>query len=309
MKHRISLSVLSLCLLGLTGCELYMDGDQFESHYAVESYLIATDTLPEVRITRTIPLEEDFNRKKMAVEDANVEIRLLKADNSIAERYRYKHLKLGSYQPVDRELVKSQKKYELIVTFEDGDTVQATTTVPKAFEVTKEIPKQYVYREETPISFSTTPSQYPGRQTYYLFTAQSLDNSEDNLTPLYQQLVEEHNMWINSYFINSSEVHNEKKFNTDEQNDIVLTIPWSLIAFYGPNKLSAYAIDDNLYDYVRSNDDFTEGTTLSNGEIQNTRYGNITGGIGIFGSMAKVGHTVEIHKANKKTIRDPGKPL
>jgi hypothetical protein len=51
-----------------------------------------------------------------------------------------------------------------------------------------------------------------------------------------------------------------------------------------------------MYDFLRSQDVQTGGSTLSPGEIQNIRY-NINGGIGIFGSMAADTNRVFIERS------------
>jgi len=293
MKNYILFLKISLSILLLAGCELYLQ-DEYQPHYVVESYLVANDYLPQVRLTKTVPIHEDFNKNKMAVQDANVQIHLLNPDNSIAELYQFKHKNDGRYLPADTAVIKPGSWYKLYITTKSGDIIEAKTLIPGEFNiVNKDQTNVYSYRGNKQIEFTLTPSKYPNRQSYYFFTAKGQDTSKENLTPFYKELVQEKNVWINTYFLNSSDISNESKYNVDEQGNILLKIPWSIIAFYGQNTIAINAIDDNLYNYIRSQDGFTKGTTWANGKVQNTRY-NIKGGIGIFGSMASTMQQITI---------------
>ncbi len=295
MIRRLILVSMYISLVLFCSCELYVQ-DEYKSYYAIESYLIANDSLSQVRVTKTIPINENPGTDKLAIQDAEVQIRLLNPDSSVSKRYQYKHDGHGRYVAVDGGIVQPNHLYQLYITLNNGDIVKTKTLVPGQFNIVGEPPNNYVYRGKSQIGFTTTPSKYPNRQTYYLFTANALDSSRKNLTPFYKKLVQEQNGWINNYYINSSDINNETTFNVDEQGNIKIKIPWSLIAFYGQNDITINAIDDNLYNYVRSQDGFTEGTTWANGKVQNTRY-NISGGIGIFGSMARVTRRIDIERA------------
>jgi hypothetical protein len=69
------------------------------------------------------------------------------------------------------------------------------------------------------------------------------------------------------------------------------------VAFYEDNLIVANTIDDNVYDFIRSQETQLGGSTLSPGEIQNVIY-NIEGGIGVFGALAS--DTVQVY------IKRPG---
>lgn len=297
MKYMRHITPLILLFLIISGCELYLD-DGYEERYSVQSYLIANEHLPEVRLTKTLPIEENFDQQTVAVTDARVEIRLLNPDSSIARRFHYLHSRLGLYLPEDslHTFVKAAKPYQLYVTLPDGKELKATTFVPGDFKALKKPKDRYRYQHRDKVAFLCSPSSYPNRQAYYLFTAQAGHPKEEDLTPYYRDLVKNKGAWINSYFINNSEISSQGKYQSDAEGNLQLEIPWSVFAFYGPNKIIVNAIDDNIYDYLRFHDELTDGTTLNNGEVQSVRY-NIEGGIGIFGSMARVSTKVELLKA------------
>lgn len=276
----------------LYGCNLN-DEEQFEEEYAVESYLIADENLPRVMVTKTLPIGEKFNKNRIAIPSATVEISLLKADGSIDEKYAFFHTESGQYLPETHVLVKPKRWYQLTVTLTNGSRVEAKTFVPDTFKIVNEIEDTYVYQGNSKISVSATPSSYYNRSSYYMFTAVAGKTFEKNLTPYYKDLVRDKGSWINSYYINSSEITNENTYKSDSNGNLFMEIPWSLFAFYGPNDISINAIDDNIYDYMRSSDGITDGTTLGSTGVQNVRY-NVTGGIGIFGSLARATKRVEI---------------
>ena len=296
MKYLITF--LALILLIISGCELYLE-DGYEEYYSVQSYLIANEQLPEIRLTKTLPIEADFDQNSIAVTDADVEIRLLDADRSIAKRFQYNHLKTGRYLPADSAdtFVKPGKPYQLFVNLPNGSVLEAITYVPGDFSVLNKPNDRYPYQGAQKIEMLCSPSSFPGRQSYYLFTARAHNTDKEKLTPFYQDLVQNKGAWINSYYINNSEITNQDKYQKDSDGNILLEVPWSVFAFYGQNEIIVNAIDDNIYDYLRFHDDLTDGTTLANGETQNIRY-NINGGIGIFGSMARVSRPVEILKTD-----------
>lgn len=268
----------------LSGCELYQQ-DEYQQYYVVESYLVANQDLPEIWVTKTIPFEETLIQDSVGISNATVIIRLLNSDLSIAEQYKYEHANSGNYKPAESTTVKPNRWYQLHITLSNGDLVEAKTLVPGTFRTVNELQENYLYQSNPEIELVITPSKYPGRQSFYVITTHAQDRSPNNLTPFYQDLVTDKDSWINTYYINSSDIINEKNFATDTAGNIILPISWSAFAFYGQNDIVIHAIDDNLYDFWRFNSMLTHEMVSAPGEIQNIRY-HINGGIGIFGSMA-----------------------
>ena len=289
------LTLIFFCLFTLTGCELY-EQDEYQEFYVVESYLVAGAPLPRVLLSTTSPIEEQYTFQGNAVRDAEVEIRMLNADSTVRERYRYRRSDPGIFNPVRATRIRDEQLYQLLVYLPNGDSIEAKTYVPGNFETLNqdELPDQYTYQGSRQIKVTTTPSSYiTGRQTYYIFTINALDPDSTKLTPFYRDIVEEQDTDIENFYINSSGIINEKNYDRNTDGSITLTVPWIAIAFYDTNEVIANAIDDNMYNFLRSQDVQTGGPTLSPGEIQNIRY-NINGGIGIFGSLASDTNRVEI---------------
>ncbi len=279
------LSIYVCLLLLLSGCELY-EQDEYQEYYVVESYLIANDELPNVRLSTTSEITKEYSFKKNAVSDADVEIRLLNADSTVAETFPYSETNNGIYVSRVSATVQSKHLYQLHVVTPSGDTVTSTTYVPGDFSTVNDLQNRYTYQSEEQIEVTTTPSSYiTGRQAFYIFSVNVVNPDSDNLTPFYRDLVINQENDIGNYFKNSSGIINEGNYEQNENGNITLTVPWLAIAFYELNDVIASAIDNNMYDFLRSQDVQTGGTSLSPGEIQNIRY-NVKGGIGVFGSMA-----------------------
>lgn len=291
MKRTITLFVA--ILITCVSCELYKQ-DDYQEYYVVESYLVANNELPMVRLSTTSPIDAEYNFKDNALSGATVEIRRLNPDSSIAETYPYQSEQEGLYFPSTSEIVQDEQLYQLHVKTENGDVITATTYVPGNFESINELQDQYTYQSEEQIEIVTTPSSYiTDRQTYYIFTVNAVNPDSSNLTPFYRDLVIDQDNEIDNYAINSSGIINEENYEQNPDGNITLRVPWLAIAFYDSNDVVANAIDNNMYDFLRSQDVQTGGSTLSPGEIQNIRY-NVNGGIGIFGSLASDTNRVTI---------------
>lgn len=292
MKH-FALFLATIILFA--GCDLYTQ-DEYQEYYVVESYLVAGAPLPRVLLSTTSPVDKKYSFKENAISDAEVEIRRLNPDSTIAEQFSYQAAEPGIFIPSGFARVRGQQLYQLHISLANGDSIEAKTYVPGNFRTVnkEELPEEYTYQSSRQIEITTTPSEYiTERQTYYIFTVNAAEPDSSKLTPFYRDLVEEQDTDIENFFINSSGIINEKNYNRNVDNTITLTVPWLAIAFYGSNDVIANAIDDNMYDFLRSQDVQTGGTTLSPGEIQNIRY-HVNGGIGIFGSLSSDTNRVDI---------------
>lgn len=295
-----SISLLLAIFVTCVSCELY-EQDEYEEHYVVESYLVSGDELPQVRLSKTTSIDETYNFDDAAVRDASVEIRLLDDDSTVTETYTYHEWTVnqpGFYKPVPEARIQPERLYQLHITHE-GNEITSTTFVPGDFETVNELNNRYVYQSDEQVEIETTPSAYiTDRQSYYIFTVNAVNPGRGDLTPFYLDLIKNQDAEPEDFYINSSGIINEKNYNQNENGTITLKVPWLAIAYFGDNDIIANAIDDNMYDFLRSQDVQTGGTTLSPGEIQNVQY-NVNGGIGIFGSMSSDTNRVNIAKPDQ----------
>lgn len=289
-------------LLTVTGCDLYPQ-DEYREFYVVESYLVANRMLPEVRLSRTISLEEEYSLQEASIGNAIIEMYLLGEDGLTERTYTYfndPNNANGLYRTDSQDRVLPGRSYRLLVTFpNNSDTVRATTLVPGDFQTVGTVVDSVVYQSPEQITVSTTKSEFPGRQTFFVFSVIAAEPVEENLTPFYRDQVFEQDEDIEDFEINSSGIINEGNYDINDDGTLTLRVPWLAVAFYGDNDIVANTIDDNLYDFIRSQEVQTGSgpSILPPGEIQNIIY-NVEGGIGIFGSLASDTNRVFIKREN-----------
>lgn len=270
---------------GLAGCDTYTQ-DDFEAEYVVEAYLVAGSPLPEIRLSTTAPVTSRYRFEDHGVTDAEVEVHLLGSDGEVADTYRYTLEQPGVFVPVDSGLVRPERSYALDVRIlGDGVTLRSVTRVPGLFEILSVNTDTLGYQEAEQLEARVTRSAYPGRQSIYAFTTIALDTTNYGLTPAYASLVESTDgITADDLTRNYSGLSNESSasYETDAEGNLLLRLPWAAIAFYGPNEITAAAVDDNLYDFLRSLDAFS----MIPGQMENL-IDHIEGGRGVFGSMAE----------------------
>ncbi len=292
-RNQILIFLSILLLVALNSCNPYQQ-DSYQKHYVVEAYLAANRDLPPVEVSKTLPAGEAYSFKKAALDDASVSIQRLDSNGVAAKTYTYYRKYPGTYTPKNPEPVLPEHRYRLMVAFPNGDSVTARTLVPGAFHPVGPVPDSSVYKARQ-IAVTITPSYYPGRQSYYIFTVNAVNPKESRLTPFYTNLVSNEDTTISDFYINSSGIINQKNYDQNPDGTLTIKLPWLAVAFYGKNKIVANAIDDNLYDFARTQSAQTGGSSLPPGQIQNIRY-HVKGGIGIFGSMASDTISVFIKK-------------
>ncbi len=273
-------------LLIVSGCNMYPQ-DSYVQQYVVDSYLVADAPLPVVKLSHTLPATDKYTFSKVAVSGANVVIKLLPYQNQPGDTYSYEMTNYGVYTPVDNVTVLPRREYELEVTFPgQSNTITATTIVPDTFRTTSTVPDSIVYQSPNQLEIRTTQSYYPGRQNIFIFTVIANNPVENGLTPFYLDQVQSNkNVYVSDYAINQSGIVNQSNYTTNSDGTLTLQIPWLGFAFFGGNELVLNVIDNNIYDYVRSQSVQTGGSTLPPGQIQNI-INHVKGGIGVFGSMA-----------------------
>ncbi|MGM0588501.1 MAG: DUF4249 family protein [Bacteroidota bacterium] len=280
MKRIFYLGILIL----ISSCDLYQQ-DDYQERYVVESYLTAQQPLPEVRLSTTAPVDEAYQFENETVDNAQVQVSYTGNLTDPAETVAYQLQEPGIYEPTSNHSVKPLGRYKLEITFPNSsDRIEAYTVVPDTFRSVSTNRDTVVYQSTDQIVINTTPSFYPNRQSIFVFNIISLDPVEDNLTPFYADAVDG-DATVDEFESNSSGIINEENYDRNPDGTLSLRIPWLGVAFYEDNLLVANAIDDNLYDFIRSQSVQLGGSTQSPGEIQNVIY-NIEGGIGVFGSIA-----------------------
>lgn len=284
--RNLSLTI-GLVIITLFGCETYSQSD-YEEFYVVESYMVANRNLQQVRLSTTVPAFEFYDFDDSAIRNAIVQVRLLNQNSSsIDSVFNFTMTDPGIYQPVSTHRVLPTRSYELFITIPNGnilDEISATAIVPDTFSVIDGILDTLVYQSSEQLSVTFSESSYPGRQNVFVFTTISENPIIDNLTPIYLDFYEDDEDLL-EFSVTSSGLLNEGNFTQFPDGSVTINYPWLAVAFYEENRIVATTVDDNIYDYIRSNAVQLGGSTLSPGEIQNVLT-NVKGGIGLFGAMA-----------------------
>ncbi|MEX0610079.1 MAG: DUF4249 family protein [Balneolaceae bacterium] len=290
MKY--ALIIFQILLLSLQSCEDYAQ-DSYEEQFIVEAYLVAGRPLPNVSLFKTVIADEKFNygQDSYGVNNAEVEIRLLSTGpfSEIETVYSFGFESKGRYSTSNVHEVLPLRTYELRIQFPDTeDSIMAHTTVPDTFSIHPDLPDSIVYQSPERLQITLGVSKYPDRQSIFILNALGLNPKESMLTPFYQEVFESKGKDprdLGLFANNSTGIINEGSFVKNEDGSVRIEYPWSGFSYFEDNLLVANAIDDNLYDFVRSQTVQLGGSSLSPGEIQNVIY-NIEGGIGVFGALA-----------------------
>lgn len=283
MKNYLLLLISGILII--TACNDYPQGD-YEEFYVVESYLVAGRALQQVRLSTTAPAFEFYSFENTAVQGATVVIRLLEENGTgIDSTFTFGMSQPGIYVPNSLHRVLPSRTYRLEILTQENEEISATTIVPGAFTVVGGILDTLVYQSTEQLEVTLSESSYPGRQNVYIFNTLAVNPDPDNLTPLYADFYDDDEDLLEEFSNTASGLLNEGNFDVNPDGSITVRYPWIAVAFYGDNDIVASTVDDNIFDYVRSEDVQLGGSTLSPGEIQNV-ITHVEGGIGLFGAMA-----------------------
>ncbi len=305
----IFLLVLPFVLLlvaSFMGCDT-TDSSRHSDEVVVEAYLIAEQQIPQIRLTFTADIKSRYIPSLQAIRNANVVVRLMKADGSSESEFSYAHVadEPGVYRSEQAHRILPQRTYSFKATIPGRDPVTAQTIVPGTFEIKGLNAETITYQAESQFEVNITPSFYPGRQNILVFSLESLAPDVRDLTPFYLDIIygirgnEEYNpdsldaSKLDPFLTNASPPINEGNYDINPDGTMTVRLPWFFVAFYGQNRVFTSAIDDGLYDFMRFQHVQAGGSTLSPGEIPNI-LDHIDGGRGVFGSMARVSADVLI---------------
>jgi hypothetical protein len=288
------ITVLVMLSATITACDPYQQDDYVEQ-VVVQSWLVADEPLPVVRVSRTIPINEFYSFQKAALSNALVDVRLLNASGQVERTFTYYNSEPGIYLPIESNaVVEPLRRYELLVRMSGKPDITAQTLVPGRFQTVSQNNARIKYQGTEQLELEVTRSVYPGRQNYYVFTIETLDPENAELTPFYADVLSASQR--KDVFINQSGILFEANTELNPvTNTLKFKLPWIGVAFYGPTKIATNAIDDAMYNFIRTKDVQLGGSTLSPGEINNVAT-NVTNGIGIFGSFARSSVNVMIEK-------------
>lgn len=296
---------LSVCFVFLLGCDTAALSP--EPQVVVEAYLQADAPVPPVRLTRTTSVDAAYTPETAAVEGAEVVLQRLRAGGGVAQTVDYaaSDSTPGLYTPASAAPVVPQATYRLRATTLQDETITATTTVPGRTTTVRTQNDTTTYPgadAPAPPQFTLTIAPGPttaNRQNVYVLTSRSLldfqalspDTLQRLLTPFYQDGFDAEDDTLASLRVNSSGLLNEANFTQNTDSTVTIRLPWLAVAFYGPNRIRASVVDDNYYDFLRTQT--AQQQSLAPGAIPNV-IEHVEGGTGIFGSYARAGATAVI---------------
>ena len=279
------------CILTFSGgC----DSNNFEQHtpeVIVESYLIAGEPLDFVRVSWSASSTRTYDFTANAIRGAEVRVLLL-SDNGAGEityRFTMRDEEPGVYrpEPVADMTVQAGRTYRLEVDVPGvADLVTATTIVPGAFETVRANADTVQYQGTGQLELDVTRSFYPGRQSIFVFSTEALDPRPELLTPFYSDISDGGEDDVADLRVTESPIINEANYDVNADGTLTIKLPWIAVAYYGPNRLTANALDDNMYDFIRTHSVQQGGSTLAPGEIPNV-IDHVDGGNGVFGSLSR----------------------
>ena len=299
MNHRFIFTALVVGLI-LSGCDSNDLSDN-ERVVVVESYLIANAQLGNVRLSRSSSVNEAYDFTSSAIANAVVTVTLLTENGEPEQVFEYitNTEEPGIYRPGvtapgTSARVLPGRSYRLNVDIPGQlEDITATTLVPGAFELLDANASTIEYQSDEQLELVLTRSITPGRQSVFVFATESLQPTSELLTPFYRDLVGDSEEDLEDLRITESPIINEANYDINDDGTITVRLPWLAVAFYGPNRLTANALDDNMFDFIRSQTVQQGGSTLAPGEIPNV-IDRIEGGTGIFGSLARSSYEVVI---------------
>ena len=301
------------------GCD--SEGDtSFRTQVAVEAYQIVDAPLAPVYLTRTAAADQPYRPSSAAITDAVVSVSLLDASGSVERRvaYRLANASQGRYEAVGTApAVQPLRTYRLdAVVPGQAAPVTAQTLTPGRFRILASSPLNVAY---TPLltnnvaTFTVSRPTFPGKSASFVFTSESLLPAPglDDVVPFLRSILDrngdgtpdfrepqnagDNKATFEDFRTGSSPVLNEANYTTNGDGSLTIDLPWITVLFFGDLRVSTSALDDNLYDYLRSQAVQQGGTGLSPGEVPNL-LARVQNGTGIFGSLSRISATLTVRK-------------
>lgn len=287
-----------LILLLLAACDGTIEND-FNEEVVVESYQFTGAPFSPVFVFTTAPVGEPFDRTALSINDADVRVLLLAPSGDAVEQaftFSRDPISAGTYRADDADhRVLPLRRYRVEIDAPGRPLVSSVTLTPGAFELRGVSTSEATWGAEE-IEYTFTRPEYPTRQAVFIFTTETQRDrlSIDLATPFFRAIFnsqeddEPNPLGPEDVRVGSSPPINEANYDLNPvDGTLLIDLPWIAVPFYGPSKVSASSLDDNLFDFLRSQAVQQGGTTLSPGEIPNV-LDRVDGGVGVFGSLSRV---------------------
>ena len=292
LKLLLSLPIFLSCSADRTPGELF--GPSEAGTLVVDAVLIVDQSLPPVHLYETAALDQPYQRSEVAVKDAKI---IITTDQN---SYEYQPVadSIGLYVPIESVMISPNTSYTLEVDLPDGRKIRASTETPDRIKV-----QQLLLRDENDLSIrrelklfsdiTASPFDAPENQVYYRDgIIEAVVGPID--VPAYQLAI--FNLETNSQLLIEADFLDEDDLAEFERSgaspplsirDGLARLPWFGVAFEGKHLFKIYAIEQNWFDFIRTDPDGNRdgGGGLLGEQFQRPIF-NINGGIGIFASAS-----------------------
>ena len=259
----------------------------------VEAVLFVDAPLPSVQLRRTVAPGDPYSAAAAAMTEAHVSIVV----GGAVYAYRPDPTAAGRYLPPEgAPTVEPGTIYELRVETEGEPLVRATTQTPPRMRVGEVVllddeREAGEYREVGRLRlFSETEDVYqaPENQLEYTQVIMEAHLEQDGEAASYQFGVT--NLEPNSPLLIDSDWIEEEEFDRRETSPLLrsedgaIYVPWEGIYFAGRHLIKLYAVDENWYDLVRTDNVGSEREGGEAGQGFQRPLFHVENGIGLFAS-------------------------
>jgi len=262
----------------------------------VEAILVVDAPLPPVQVRRTVAPGDPYSAAGAALADAQVAIH----HGDAVFQYHPDPIAAGHYlPPTDAPSVEPGSLYELRVVTETDPVVRATTQTPPRMRIDEVILFDDVLDQETDeyrevgslrlFSEGGDVYQAPENQIEYTRVIMEARLEQDGQAAAYQFGAT--NLELNSPLLIDSDFFEEEDLERREtspllksNDDGTIYVPWDGIYYTGRYKVKLYAVDQNWFDLVRTDNVGSERESGEAGQGFQRPLFHVENGIGLFAS-------------------------
>lgn len=281
----------------LLSCAAERDGGLFappeDGVPVVDALLFVDAPLPPVYLRRTLPPGSRYTQDEAALSGAEVALSsgdrrfIYTVDPDTAGRY---------LPPADAPIVQPQTLYRLHVEV-DGQTIAAQTLTPRRLQLRQAVLLDAQTLEmRRPLKTFAEVGQAVYSENRLVYRDGLVEMRFDTQEAVAFQLAlinleEDSPFIIEADFLEEDDIADFDRYGASPPLDIAdgrARLPWFAVAFAGRHLFKVLAIDQNWFDYVRSNPEESGGFAAGGlaGDNFERPVFNIEGGIGLFGSAA-----------------------
>jgi hypothetical protein len=283
LNRLVVVMTIGAAAFGLAACEDLPPNDYVE-RYIVEGYLIANHGIDSIFIRRSLPVNQSYDPNTAAIRNAVVTIAVdgqvytLQEDTLRPDLY---------YLPASQLIVRSGKTYTLECHMADI-VLRGVTTVPDTLHFTQRPPDtlQYPFNPDDANKPAATVAwesvknkvSYAAsvRCTDTLFiTRWKVDTTINGRDTTVVRGIR--NSRIQRWWEDNAPFYKDATRWAPFIDVTSIPMPWTGFKWYGPHIITVYAVDSNMYDWMR---------IMLLGGTYRSQLNHIEGGIGVFGSCA-----------------------